>query len=57
MVAIATGLWWDYSKPSVLAATITLPVDSGSILLSGLTLLISVAGASCWNIVAFLLHH
>ena len=57
MVVIATGLWWDYSKPSVLAATITLPVDSGSILLSGLTLLVGVAGASFWNIVAFLLHH
>ena len=57
MVVIATGLWWDYSKPPILAATITLPVDSGSTLLSGLTLLVSIAGASFWNIVAFLLHH
>jgi len=57
MVAIAAGLWWDYSKPSVLAATITLPIDVGGYLLSGLTLLVSVGGASFWNIVAFLLHH
>jgi len=57
MVAIATGLWWDQSKPQVLAATITLPVDSGGYFLSGLTLLVSVAGASFWNIVAFYLHH
>ena len=57
MVAIATGLWWDYSKPSILAATITLPIDAGGYLLSGLTLLVSIAGASFWNIVAFLLHH
>ena len=57
MVAIATGPWWDHSKPPLLAATITLPVDSGRILLSGLTILVGVAGASFWNIVAFLLHH
>src|SRR5512142_2311375 len=57
MVAIATGLWWDRSKPPVLDATITLPIDLGRILLSGLTLLVSVAGASSWNIAAFLLHH
>jgi len=57
MVVITTGLWWDYSKPPILAATITLPIDLGGYLLSGLTLLVSVAGASFWNIVAFLLHH
>ena len=57
MVAIATGLWWDHSKSPILAGTITLPIDSGSTLLSGLTLLVSVAGASCWSIIAFLLHH
>ncbi|GAB1315231.1 hypothetical protein MFIFM68171_05441 [Madurella fahalii] len=37
MVVIADGLWWDHSKPPVLAATLTLPVDSGYLLLSGLT--------------------
>src|SRR3569833_591440 len=57
MVAIACGLWLDYSKPSVLAATVTLPINSGTLLISGLTLLVTFAGASFWNIFAFLLHH
>jgi len=57
MVAIASGLWWDYSKSHVLAPTLTLPVNSGSILISGLTLLVTFAGASFWSITAFVLHH
>ncbi|KAK3298794.1 uncharacterized protein B0H64DRAFT_354468 [Chaetomium fimeti] len=57
MVSIAHGLWWDHSKPAALAPTLTLSVDSGNILLSGLTFLVTIAGASCWSIVAFILHH
>ncbi|KAK4122214.1 hypothetical protein N657DRAFT_664830 [Parathielavia appendiculata] len=56
MVAIATGLWWDYSRPAVQAATLTLPSDLGNVLLSGLTVLVTVAGVSFWNIAAFVLH-
>ena len=56
MVAIAAGLWWDYSKPAVQAATLTLPVDSGNLLLSALAVFVAVAGASFWNITAFILH-
>jgi len=56
MVAIATGLWWDYSRPAVQAATLTLPADLGNVLLSGLTVLVTVAGASFWNVAAFVLH-
>jgi len=55
-MAIATGLWREYSKPTVLAWTLTLRVDHGNILLSSLALLVTLAGASLWNIVAFLLH-
>lgn len=57
MVSIAHGLWWDHSQPFALAPTLTLPVDSGNLLLSGLTFLVTIAGASCWSIVAFILHH
>jgi hypothetical protein len=57
MVAIATGLWWDHSKATILAATLTLPLHYGNLLLSGLTILVTIAGSSFWNIVAFFLHN
>ncbi|RFN51402.1 hypothetical protein FIE12Z_4329 [Fusarium flagelliforme] len=57
MVAIASGLWWDHSKSTILAATLTLPLNYGNLLLSGLTILVTVAGSSFWNIVAFVLHN
>ncbi|KAL1838710.1 hypothetical protein VTJ49DRAFT_2275 [Mycothermus thermophilus] len=57
MVAIALGFWWDHSRPSVLASTLTLSVDWGYLLLSALTFLVTVAGAHCWGIVSFILHH
>ncbi|CVL11177.1 hypothetical protein FPRO06_10011 [Fusarium proliferatum] len=56
MVAIASGLWWDHSKTTVLAATLTLPLEYSNLLLSGLTILVTIAGSSFWNIVAFALH-
>jgi hypothetical protein len=56
MVAIASGLWWDHSKTTILAATLTLPLNYGNLLLSGLTILVTIAGSSFWNIVAFGLH-
>ncbi|KAI7760897.1 hypothetical protein LZL87_008109 [Fusarium oxysporum] len=56
MVAIASGLWWDHSKTTILAATLTLPLNYSNLLLSGLTILVTIAGSSFWNIVAFVLH-
>ncbi|KAJ9427824.1 hypothetical protein FOXG_18867 [Fusarium oxysporum f. sp. lycopersici 4287] len=56
MVAIASGLWWDHSKTAILAATLTLPLNYSNLLLSGLTILVTIAGSSFWNIVAFFLH-
>ncbi|RKK71041.1 hypothetical protein BFJ69_g11312 [Fusarium oxysporum] len=56
MVAIASGLWWDHSKTTILAATLTLPLNYSNLLLSGLTILVTIAGSSFWNIVAFFLH-
>jgi hypothetical protein len=55
-MAISTGLWWDYSQPRTLAWTLTLRVDHGNILLSSLAFLVTLAGASFWNIFAFFLH-
>nr|RBQ94700.1 hypothetical protein FVER53263_07735 [Fusarium verticillioides] len=57
MVAIASGLWWDHSKTTILAATLTLPLDYSNLLLSGLTILVTIAGSSFWNILSFALHN
>ncbi|KAF5689925.1 hypothetical protein FCIRC_1159 [Fusarium circinatum] len=56
MVAIASGLWWDHSKTTILAATLTLPLNYSNLLLSGLTILVTIAGSSFWIIVSFALH-
>ncbi|SPJ89764.1 uncharacterized protein FTOL_13125 [Fusarium torulosum] len=56
MVSVMTGFWLDYSEPSVLKATITLPIEYGTLLLSALTVMVGFAGASFWNILAFFLH-
>ncbi|KAM3538620.1 hypothetical protein ARSEF1564_008467 [Beauveria bassiana] len=56
MVAVASGLWWDYSKSSDSAATLTLSLNSGNLLLSALVFLVTVAGKCTWNITAFILH-
>ena len=52
---IKTGLWLDNSHPR-LGWTITLPIDDGSVLLSALTLLVTIAGASLWSLIAFSAH-
>ncbi|KAJ6781152.1 hypothetical protein PWT90_07863 [Aphanocladium album] len=56
MVGIATGLWWDYSRSAASAATLTLSTTSSNILLSSIAFLVTLAGASAWNITAFILH-
>ncbi|EMT67871.1 hypothetical protein FOC4_g10000680 [Fusarium odoratissimum] len=57
MVAIASGLWWDHSKTTILVATLTLPLNYSNLFLSGLTILVTIAGSSFWNIFAFFLHN
>ncbi|RKK24206.1 hypothetical protein BFJ63_vAg13813 [Fusarium oxysporum f. sp. narcissi] len=42
MVAIASELWWDHSKTTILAATLNLPLNYSNLLLSGQT----IAGSS-----------
>ncbi|KAJ6781505.1 hypothetical protein PWT90_08091 [Aphanocladium album] len=56
MVVLATGVWWDYSKSSASAATLTLPITSSNLLLSAIASLVTIAGVSAWNITAFVLH-
>jgi hypothetical protein len=56
MSSIAIGFWRDYSRSPILNATLTLPVASGNILLAALTFLVTIAEASLWTIVAFILH-
>jgi hypothetical protein len=56
MSQILLGLWYDNSQPSVLGWTLTLPVDEGTILLSALTLLVTIAGSSTWSLAASLIH-
>lgn len=56
MVTVATGLWWDQGQSLVQRPTLTLPIELGNRLLAGLTLLVTLATASLWNISAFALH-
>jgi len=56
MVSIATGFWYDYSQPLPQRPTLTLPAEHGDKLVSFLTFLVTLAGASFWDIVALLLH-
>lgn len=56
MSDIAIGLWFDNSQPPVLGWTLTLRVDQGTILLSFLAFLVTIAGTSAWGLIASLLH-
>lgn len=50
------GFWIDRSRHPVLGATFTLDIDRGAYLISGLTLLVTLAGQSFWSILAFAIH-
>jgi hypothetical protein len=50
---IYTGVWWDYSAG---AGVLTLPISSAAYLISGLTLLVSLAGVAMWMMVAYIWH-
>ncbi|OAA66536.1 hypothetical protein SPI_01112 [Niveomyces insectorum RCEF 264] len=56
MVAITIGRWFDHSLPPVYDDTLTLSVVDGGYLISGLTLAVTLAGTSFWNILAFFMH-
>jgi hypothetical protein len=53
---VYTGFWIDYSRSSVLGATVTLPMAWGSILISMLTVAVTISASAFWPVTAFLLH-
>lgn len=54
--AVYVGLWRDYSQDTLHQPTLTLPLSVGGFLASGLTLLVSLAGACTWTIAAYAIH-
>lgn len=50
------GVWMNYDSDGIGRATLTLPVNWASYLISGLALLVSIAGTSCWVIAAYVMH-
>lgn len=54
--SIYTGAWISYSKGQVLGGTITLKTRDATIFLAFLTLVVTIAGSSFWNIISYLLH-
>ena len=55
-MAAKTGFWVDHSQNPVLGARLTLTVEHGEYLISGLTQLVTLAGGAAWVIAAFALH-
>ncbi|KAM5360695.1 hypothetical protein ACJZ2D_013573 [Fusarium nematophilum] len=50
------GLWRDFSQGGAHQLTLTLTSNWGGYLISALALLVSLAGSSLWNIIAYTLH-
>lgn len=55
-LAIYAGFWRDYSASGVGADVLTLPISSAGYLISGLTLLVSLAGTMFWVILVYVWH-
>ena len=55
-MAAKIGFWIDHSHNPILGATVTLSTRDGSLLISGLTQLVALAGGAVWAIMAFTLH-
>jgi len=53
---VYTGFWRDYSAGGVGAGVLTLPISSAGYLISGLTLLVTLAGTAFWGILAYVWH-
>ncbi|VZH92001.1 unnamed protein product [Fusarium fujikuroi] len=53
---IYTGTWRNYSTAGLDGKVITLPLQSAGYLISGLTVLLTLAVESCWTITAYALH-
>ena len=56
-MAAQTGFWVDHTGDNVVLGTkLTLDSDKSPLLLTGLTLLVTLAGGAAWGIVAFASH-
>ncbi|KAK0624396.1 hypothetical protein B0T14DRAFT_554257 [Immersiella caudata] len=55
-VSVYVGVWRDYSQDGANQLVLTIPLRWGNVLISGLALLVSTAGAATWRISAFALH-
>ncbi|KAE9375047.1 hypothetical protein N431DRAFT_455753 [Stipitochalara longipes BDJ] len=55
-MAAKTGFWVDHSHNPVLGARLTLTVEDGGYLITGLTQLVALAGGAAWVIAAFAMH-
>ncbi|OCL08835.1 hypothetical protein AOQ84DRAFT_292365 [Glonium stellatum] len=54
--SVYTGFWVDHSRGAVFGATLTVPIQYGSFIITSLTVLISMSAASAWQITAYVLH-
>ncbi|KAG4433183.1 hypothetical protein IFR05_011343 [Cadophora sp. M221] len=53
---IATGRWENYSNKGWLAASLTLDVQTGAILIAATATFITIVGARFWTILSFCIH-
>jgi len=53
---IALGFWYDYSLNGLFAARLTLSIRGASFLITGLSTLVTFAGASLWATFAYSMH-
>src|ERR1700712_644599 len=56
LAGVHIGLWRDYSYGILHGATLTLSVGWGNYLIAALTVLVSWAGISAWQICSYILH-
>lgn len=54
--SIYTGVWINWSRGSILGATITLSQRNGSLLTAFLGIFVTITGGACWRILSFFVH-
>ncbi|KAF2680250.1 hypothetical protein K458DRAFT_312414 [Lentithecium fluviatile CBS 122367] len=53
---VKRGLWTDWSKGSIMGATLTVEAQDGILIVAFLTILASIGTAQLWNLFTFLVH-
>lgn len=54
--SIYAGAWINWSRGSILGATLTLTQRNGSLFTAFLGIFVTIAGGACWRILSFLIH-